>query len=130
MDKQKQIEEMARDFGESKGYACRSGLGCTCKECSLQCDCMPYSYAEGAYNAGYRKIPEGAVVLETSVYESLEVKNYRDVITERVRKETAEKFERLASEAFLKVNCIDLDEWNWYQDKLGEICKEITEGKV
>lgn len=53
-----------------------------------------------------------------------------DKLIVETRKETAEKFERLASEAFLKVNRIDLDEWNWYQYKLGEICKEITESKV
>jgi hypothetical protein len=33
----------------------------------------------------------------------------------------------MAKEAFFGVNCIDIDEWNWYQDKLDEICKEITE---
>lgn len=45
------------------------------------------------------------------------------------RKETAEKFAERLKEAFLGVNCIDIDEWNWYQDKIDEICKEITEGK-
>ena len=57
------------------------------------------------------------------------IERLEDALKDKV-KETAEKFERLASEALLIVNFIDLDEWNWYQDKLGEICKEITEGKV
>lgn len=76
-------------------------------------------------NAGYRKIPEGAVVLETSVYESLEIKNYRDVIYERVRKETAEKFaERAKEEAFV----VFMGEPIIRASKIDEIAKEITEG--
>lgn len=39
-----------------------------------------------------KEIPEGSVVVETTVLESPEIINYRDVITKRVRKETAEKF--------------------------------------
>ena len=45
------------------------------------------------------------------------------------RKETAEKFAEMVSKAFLNLQCIDIDEWNWYQRKIDEICKEITEEK-
>ena len=59
MDEQKKIEEMARDFADKQGYGC-SATTLNCKECILQCDCMPYSYAKSAYNAGYRKESETA----------------------------------------------------------------------
>lgn len=68
MDKQKQIEEMARDFGNAQ-YRCNEDSPC-CKECILNGDCIPYEYARVAYNAGYRKIPEGAVILTKAEYES------------------------------------------------------------
>lgn len=57
MDKQKQIEEMARVLGDGKGYCCNYETDC-CEECILKRDCVPYSYAEVAYNAGYRKESE------------------------------------------------------------------------
>ena len=67
MDKQKQIEEMAV-------ICCGSKTNCTkCFEeyknvmgvkIKKRADhCQAYNYAERLYNAGYRKIPEGAVVL-------------------------------------------------------------------
>lgn len=71
MDKEQQIEEMAV-------------LGCvrnpqahTAEECS-KCDfkqgmCDAYRHAEALYNAGYRKIPENAVVLTKEEYEDLKV---------------------------------------------------------
>ena len=185
MDKQKQIEEMAKvldgDCGEcytckyfeSKGVNCTSLLG-----------------AEYLYEAGYRKIPEGAVVLTNEEYKryariekiiklakmekanGYEVKNgklyyfsnmlegceieFKDLQeicdmanhyneefwglyqqltfwkgkAEDIRKETAEKFAEMVSKAFVGLSCIDIDEWNWCQNKIDEICKEITEGKV
>ena len=78
-------------------------------------------------NAGYRKIPEGSVVLETSVYESLEIKNYRDVISERVRKETAEKFAERLKKQFEHC-CGDVYSACQIDEKIDEIAKEITEG--
>ena len=53
MDKQKQIDEIARDFGNAQ-YRCNEDSPC-CKECILKGDCIPYEYARVAYNAGYRK---------------------------------------------------------------------------
>lgn len=49
---------------------------------------------------------------------------------EKAVKGTAEKFAEMASRAFIGLNCIDIDEWNWYQKKIDEICKEITGDKV
>ncbi len=80
--------------------------------------------AEELHKNRYRKIPENAVVLETSVYESLEIKNYRDVISEETRKETAEKFaERLKARLNIPIDYLD-------EKDIDEICKEITEGKA
>ncbi len=92
MNKQKQIEEMAKAVQRNM---CGDR---PCEECNyhgfktkiLPRYCEVYLIAEKLYNAGYRKIPENAVVLETTVYESLEIKNYRDVISEQVRKEITE----------------------------------------
>lgn len=70
MDKKKQIEEMARDFGNAQ-YRCNKDSLC-CKECILGGDCIPYEYARVAYNAGYRKIPENAVVLTEKEYKRYE----------------------------------------------------------
>ena len=115
--KQKQIEELMKDM-------------CADYPCNRICDqyCGMYDYAERAINAGYRKIPENAVVLETSVYESLEIKNYRDVIYEQSRKETAEKFaERLKEKLDISVIGYSTSEViSEIEDKIDEICKEIT----
>ena len=70
MDKQKQIEEMARNLGDGQGYSCSRDT-VYCEECILKRGCVPYSYAKVAYNVGYRKIPENAVVIEKSEYEKL-----------------------------------------------------------
>ena len=54
MDKQKQIKEMAKIY-------CQNGL-----ECDNLCQtngCRLYEVCTELYNAGYRKIPENAVVL-------------------------------------------------------------------
>lgn len=126
MDKQKQIEEMAKVISVNCGE---------CYTCKYRgaINCVDFLSAEELYNAGYRKIPEGAVVVSRAEYNDLKglEKHFDDYLIKEIvatRKETAEKFARLASEAFLKVNCIDLDEWDWYRNKIDEICKEITEG--
>jgi hypothetical protein len=150
---QKQIEEMAKvldgDCGEC--YTCKyfehKGTNCT--------------YLLGAeylYNAGYRKIPEGVVVLKKEEYESVKdsvdlLREYESVSNsliksnelcrkliddkkelkrqlEQTRKETAEKFaERLKSHPIAKT-------WFLYNADgkinvvIDEILKEITEGKI
>lgn len=45
------------------------------------------------------------------------------------RKKTAEKFAEMVSKAFIGLNCIDIDEWNWCQNKIDEIAKGIIDGK-
>lgn len=149
MNKKKQIEEMARDFGEQKGYGCRATTLC-CKECILQGDCVPYSYAEGAYNAGYRKLPEGAVVLTKEEFEKLHalkddyVKGYEAGVDEgwdNACKVTAEKFAERADKRIAQCQgerdgyeAFTIDDKAKYDGDivslaLLEICKGLTEIK-
>jgi hypothetical protein len=95
------------------------------------------------YNAGCCKIPEGAVMLtreqaKTFIHIKDLLGDFNDEITwedfielmddikKDTRKETAERFAERVSKAFLGVNCIDIDEWNWFRNKIDEICEEIT----
>ena len=129
MDKQKQIEEMARVISVNCGE---------CYTCKYQGDinCVDFLSAEELYNAGYRKIPENAVVLTREEYKTLKdlamdkchydchLIDYPDFERERMlrddtRKETAEKFaERLKA----------IFKYEAHQQWIDEICKEITEG--
>ena len=90
---------------------------------------------ERLYNAGYRKIPENAVVVSKQVWEE-HIENFdkcREAIEERVRKETAEKFAEMANEL------LDKQEKGWsanmiwiitVKNCIDEICKEfIKENK-
>ena len=162
MDKQKQIEEMAKTY-------CQNGFKCD-DNCQTN-GCRVYEVCTELYTAGYRKIPENAVVLTGVSFENNEGKTLftaedwkfseqlkpmtftsKEPLSEeayegakalcmkhcellpecqkQVIKETAEKFAEMVSKAFVGLNCIDIDEWNWCQQKIDEICKEITEGKV
>ena len=122
MDKQKQIEEMAHNLCHIEK---------DCQDCKLNGICLAYNYAEIIFNTGYRKIPENAVVQHYEAeIEALEFElSQSNKVIKTIRKETAEKFAIKAKESFFGVNCIDIGEWNWYHDKLDEICKEISEGK-
>lgn len=76
MDKQKQIEEMAKETcwqqiypcGDDRPFCFLTHEVCKCCE-DNQCD--HYEVCERIYNAGYRKIPENAVVLTREDYERL-----------------------------------------------------------
>lgn len=123
----KQIKELANMITESccELFA-NHNCGGSCAEC----------IATDIYKVGYRKIPEGAVVL---------IKKDLDDIVEfhkkKTRKETAEKFARLVE--FHSVSTKDNDGRESFtisalglkeilHEEFGipynEICKEITEG--
>lgn len=77
MDKQKQIEEMAKILRQ---HICQDK---PCDECNyhgktkiLPRYCDAYLHSKTLYNAGYRKIPEGAVVLTRDKYEYKDKKIY------------------------------------------------------
>ena len=123
MDKQKQIEEMYKEF---LSYKFKTAM-------------EKFSYKEMCeyfYNAGYRKIPEGAVVLTEEELDKklepfrLEIISLSQELIEtsqklmKARKETAEKFaERVKEETDHGISAI-------YDSTVDEICKEITEGEV
>ena len=128
MDKQ-MIEEMAQ---------CKNEYGFICCDCVYRKSCERYSLAEELYNAGYRKIPEGSVVLtreehqkylafkliEPQVRGCLDRERELEKRLETAIKETAEKFaERL------KLSLDKNDLYVYSNDDIDEICKEITEGK-
>ena len=155
MDKQKQIEEMAKVLSTVKRCDALALSECIKKKCEYPhyegVTCIAEHQAETLFNAGYRTIPEGAVVLTREEYES--VKDSVDLLREyesvsnsliksnelcrklvedkkelkwqlkQTRKETAEKFaERLKAESDDGVIHLTLYE-------IDEICKEISEGK-
>ena len=143
MDKQKQIEEMA---------SCLVGEVVTGADSTKVLSLGYMTVKEISYilvNAGYRKIPENAVVLTREEYEELQVGNdfnygvhcgesnmkayYENIRLPEVRKETAEEFAEKTNQAI-----------NAYRKKVGkdeyvvdarrlifevnEIAKEFTGG--
>lgn len=145
MDKQKQIEEMAR-------IICKNGANDgDCDKCGFHKKCYKFKDAGSLYNAGYRKINEGAVVLtreDMSKYAKdciagqetgLDIINALIARAERykeqakkVRKETAEKFaERLKEKlkgcspfAYFDLEDLEFD-GGTIQECIDEICKEL-----
>lgn len=116
MDKQKQIEEMAKDLKEENFYA-------------LVNKTSYMRSAENLYELGYRKIPEDAVILTETERVTMCVEQY-DKGYNRGRKEMVGKFVKM-----LKAKA------RWMRDHEGdytaveiydieEIAKEIMEGKV
>ena len=122
MDEQKQIEEMAQ---------CKNNFGVTCGECYTS-GCERYKLAEELYKAGYRKIPEGAVVLtddnEIKQYEWSKMLDKMGFFkfADNLRKETAEKFaERLKRKGTIFTHYDYNDYLEIGVDDIDEICKEI-----
>ena len=130
MNKQKQIEEMARTFG-----GCHITPNCkVCCAYSGSTDCPNKTRAEDLYNAGYRKIPEGSVVLtgeELEKYMGCELATLvaRSVHLEKqslnLRKETAEKFAERLKEKCKMDNPLELNVFLINGKTIDEICKEI-----
>lgn len=113
MNKQKQIAEMAKVVCE----CCIENEEFTCEFVSQPC-IFAKTFAETSYNKGYRKLDDHAIMA---------LRKAKDM-EERIRKETAEKFAELVKMAFY----YHFDELipSIMADKIDEICKEITEGKV
>ena len=92
MTKQEQIEEMAV-------IGCvRNPQAHTTEEC-LKCEfsdgcCNAYRHAEKLYNAGYKKLPEDAIILTKEEYIDLS-QNYVKEQKEQAVKEFAEKLKEL-----------------------------------
>ena len=132
MDKQ-MIEEMAKELCPHYDNGnCYYEVTEVC-ECCFGCEfCWAISQV---LNAGYRKIPENAVVLTREEFDKklepfrLEIISLSQELIEtsqklmKARKETAEKFaERVKEETDHGISAL-------YDSTVDEICKEITEGK-
>ena len=146
MDKQKQIEEKAKEINRILFEDCLLNQGGHCEGCECireetkYYDCQSYLCAKKLLEKYQPKIPEGAVVLTREEYEKLialkedYVKGYEAGVEEgwdNARKETAEKFAEMLKEMAYQSN-----DWSHGThpmvvevDYIDEICKEISEGK-
>ena len=129
MDKQKQIEEMVELMAN---WAVRNNM--------LWHEGHAQALAETFAENDYGKIPEGSVVLTKEEFEKLEalkgdyVKGYEAGVDEgwnNAVTETAEKFVEMLKESLdISVEGYSTSEvMSEIEDKIDEICKEITEGK-
>ena len=133
MDKQKQIEEMAKVIFE-RGVA----LECIDFIHGLKGSDHFYRIATALYNAGYRKIPDGAVVIPKTITEDtdsetlLAIANYNERVRKVERKETAEKFAERLKEISYQAWIEEAGESRYELivgfDDIDEIAKAITEG--
>jgi hypothetical protein len=124
MDKQKQIEEMAKVLSTVKRCEALAVSECIKKKCQYPhyggVTCIAEHQAEYLYNAGYRKIPEG---------EEWDKVGIRLV---QARKETAKKiFDKLYTwldlEEIEKYGFVTIQKFDFLR-KYREIYKEISEG--
>ena len=135
------IQELARVLikASCKGSECEKCLFIdSVKEAEECCVCL-----KALYNAGYRKIPENAVVLSREEHiqmiKDLAESNAKTYETayERGSKETAEKLSdkvHRKMEAYIQPHTLysqaEKELFKVFLKKFDEICKEITEGKV
>ena len=142
--KQEIIEEMARiiafDLCPNRSVHAKWGEEAQCYSDNNFAECTKIkNVVDKLYNAGYRKIPENAVVLKREEYDDMfsfkttrgGFYNILDTVRKVERKETAEKFaERLKAMAYQSTD------WSHgvhpmvvEVDYIDEICEEITEGE-
>lgn len=120
MTKQEQIEEMAKYICN----ACEMGHGfdgCSYggrehyKRCSIT-----QKTAKALYNAGYRKIPENAVVLTEEEYIDLS-RNYVTEQIEQAHKKTTEEILLLLGRGYDETEKTEFNNLQWYK----EFCREL-----
>lgn len=113
MTKQEQIEEMKTLLLET--YIEWLDMPTTDKKPNL------YDMdANKLYNAGYRKIPENAVVLTKEEYIDLS-RNYVTEQIEQVRKKTAKEILLLLGKGYDKTEKTEFNNLQWYK----EFCREL-----
>lgn len=107
MDKQKQMEELTKDLYRIQTYAIMDVYPCAQKQPNEL-------VAEHLVRWGYRKIPEGAVVLTRAELEEIkrikEMTNEQEVESEKLKNSIAEavnSFVRL--ETLYKIKCKELE---------------------
>lgn len=119
--KQEQIAEMAV-------IGCvRNPQAHTTEEC-LRCDfkqgqCNAYRHAEKLYNAGYRKLPEGAVVLTKEECDNKVILN-EDHFERALNYEREKARKGTAKEILNRINEYNLD-YNWdLKEEFKKLCKD------
>ena len=129
------IEEMTKEIKKShtayKGFCPHNPT-----VCSTVRNCLYCNIATHLIEQGYRKIPEGSVVLTEEELDK-KIKPFRleiialckDLV--QTRKETAEKFaEMLKEKCKMDNNPLGLNVFLINGTTIDEICKEIVEGEV
>lgn len=110
MTDEKQIEEMAKEMEECGDVSCED-----CKKTHAYngdyFHCYAIDYAETLYNAGYRKLPENAVVTTREMYDEL----YKKANLYEYQKENAVVLTKEEHKQWLK-DCIESN----------KVVKEIT----
>ena len=140
MSDKQMIEEMAKVLRQ---HICEDK---PCDKCNyhgktkiLPRYCEAYIHSKTLYNAGYRKIPEGVVVLTREEYDEFlrqgAILDFLKDCHKEIRKETAEEFaERLKEELENRsaIDGYDLEDLEFdgeiIQECIDKICKEIVEG--
>ena len=138
MDKQKQIEEMARDLCNRYSEVTER---CRIDHYGCNYTCGYYDNAKTLYDKGYRKIPENAVVLTREEYETytfikrkwgnqdaIKWSELVDGLYEFARefsKETAEKFAEMLKEYAIYSKRNGATYYSIEVAELDEIVKEI-----
>ena len=140
-DKEKQIEEMAKDLNYHTSvveYKCEKD----CYKCNYAgfdgAKCPSYVLAKSIYGAGYRKLPKDSVVLSREEYENLKLQiqeahhkgvrigfdltKFKENSIEQASKETAEKIiNYLQKDGWGGINYLEI-----YQEDLDEIAKQFS----
>lgn len=132
MDKQiGEVNEMVEEMAKGMCEHCIENEEFTCSIAPQPC-VFAKTFAENLYNAGYRKIPENAVVLTKEELAQIQ-SNFFDAGIKHGGKETAEKFAEMAKEL------LDKQEKGWSanmiwiitaKDCIDETCKEIKGEKL
>lgn len=138
MDKQKQIEEMAK-------IICEDGANnVDCDKCGFRRQCSRFKAAEKLCSEGYRRIPGNAVVLTNDEFWALSNKFSKKELDEivefhkkKTRKETAEKFAERLKEKLEENSPIagyDLEDLEFdgdtIQECINETYNEIIKGEI
>lgn len=122
MTKQEQIEEMEKIIkAEYEQWLDTTGVIPKASTYYAECLGCAIDSAETLYNvAGYRKIPENAVVLTKEEYIDLS-RNYVTEQIEQVRKKTAKEILLLLGKGYDETEKTEFNNLQWYK----EFCREL-----
>ena len=112
MAKKEMIEEMAKVMCGNDCEECAKETaqwrGCSLKKAKAE-ECLIKKEAKLLYNAGYRKIPEGSVVLSKEEYELYDVVNYSSMSSADISKGLSDTKE-LCINRLKEISNVDLEQ--------------------